>query len=110
MLDLKKGQEVELQIDELAYGGKGLSRFNNFVIFIEKAIPGQKVLAYITKKKKDFAEAKIKKIISESSFHRSSALIFLHAEAVKLNNFYTRNSLIKKKKQVEKIFEKQVEA
>ena len=54
MLDLKKGQEIELQIDDLAYGGKGLSRFNNFVIFVEKAIPGQKVLAYITKKKKDF--------------------------------------------------------
>ena len=53
MLDLKKGQEIELQIDDLAYGGKGLSRLNNFVIFVEKAIPGQKVLAYITKKKKE---------------------------------------------------------
>ena len=68
MLDLKKGQEIELQIDDLAYGGKGLSRLNNFVIFVEKAIPGQKVLAYITKKKKGFAEAKIKEIISESPF------------------------------------------
>ena len=44
MLDLKKGQEVELQIDELAYGGKGLSRFNNFLICIEKSNPGQQVL------------------------------------------------------------------
>ena len=61
MLDLKKGQEVELQIDELAYGGKGLSRFNNFVIFIEKAIPGQKVLAYITKKKKILQRQKLKR-------------------------------------------------
>ena len=61
MLDLKKGQEVELQIDELAYGGKGLSRFNNFVIFIEKAIPGQKVLAYITKKEKILPRQKLKR-------------------------------------------------
>ena len=103
MLDLKKGQEIELQIDDLAYGGKGLSRLNNFVIFVEKAIPGQKVLAYITKKKKDFAEAKIKEIISESPFSQiQSALIFLHAEAVKLNNFYTRNSLIKKRNRLRK--------
>ena len=57
MLDLKKGQEVELQIDELAYGGKGLSRFNNFVIFIEKAIPGQKS-SLISLKRKRFCRGK----------------------------------------------------
>ena len=61
MLDLKKGQEIELQIDDLAYGGKGLSRLNNFVIFVEKAIPGQKVLAYITKRKKVLPRQKLKR-------------------------------------------------
>ena len=66
-MDLKKGQEIELTIEALAYGGKGISRHDNFVIFVEKSIPGQKVLAYIYRKKKDYAEARIIEILSESS-------------------------------------------
>ena len=50
-MDVKKGQEIELTIQALAYGGKGISRYDNFVIFVDKSIPGQKVLAYIYKKK-----------------------------------------------------------
>ncbi len=51
-MDVKKGQEIELTIQALAYGGKGISRYDNFVIFVDKSIPGQKVLAYVYKKKK----------------------------------------------------------
>ena len=109
MLDLKKGQEIELQIDDLAYGGKGLSRLNNFVIFVEKAIPGQKVLAYITKKKKDFAEAKIKEIISESPFFTDPKCShFPTCGGCKTQQLLYKEQLNQKKKQVEKIFEKHV--
>ena len=55
----KKGQELELTIEGLAYGGRGIARQNNFVFFVEAAIPGQKVLVYISRKRKDFAEARI---------------------------------------------------
>ena len=57
-MDLKKGQEIELTIEALAYGGKGISRHDNFVIFVEKSIPGQKVLAYIYRKKEREKERK----------------------------------------------------
>ena len=46
-MDVKKGQEIELTIQAIAYGGKGISRYDNFVIFVDKSIPGQKVLAYV---------------------------------------------------------------
>ena len=40
---IKRGTEIELEIESLAYGGMGLARIENFVIFVKYAIPGQKV-------------------------------------------------------------------
>ena len=48
---IKRGTEIELEIESLAYGGMGLARIENFVIFVKHAIPGQKVLARIYKKR-----------------------------------------------------------
>ena len=60
---IKRGTEIELDIESLAYGGKGVAKTNNFVIFVKNAIPGQKVLARIYKKRKGYAEASIKEIL-----------------------------------------------
>lgn len=50
----------------MAYGGQGLARIDNFVIFVRGALPGDRVLALITRKKRGFAEAKIVQLISSS--------------------------------------------
>ncbi|HDP67599.1 MAG TPA: 23S rRNA (uracil(1939)-C(5))-methyltransferase RlmD [Candidatus Marinimicrobia bacterium] len=63
---VKKHQESELSIEELAYGGKGLAHLDNFVIFVENALPGQRINARITKVKPGFGEAKILNIIRQS--------------------------------------------
>ena len=65
-MPVKKGQELELNIDSLAYGGKGVSRVDDFVIFVKNAIPGQKVRALLYKKRKGFGEARPLEILSES--------------------------------------------
>ena len=57
MVELKKGTEIELLVENLSFGGKGLARVNNFVVFIEGTIPGQRVLVRITRKKSSYAEA-----------------------------------------------------
>ena len=36
-ISVKKGQEYELAIESLAYGGKGIARVNDFVIFVKNA-------------------------------------------------------------------------
>ena len=46
----KKGSDIELYIDSLAFGGMGVSKYNDIIIFVKNAIPNQKVLARITKK------------------------------------------------------------
>ncbi len=54
---LKRGEEVELFISNLAFGGLGISKVNNLIFFVKNAIPNQTVLAKITKIKKNYIEA-----------------------------------------------------
>ena len=49
---LKRGVELELKIRSLAYGGMGVAKIDKFVIFVKNGIPGQRVNAFIYKKKK----------------------------------------------------------
>ena len=48
---IKRGLELELRIESLAYGGMGLARKDDFVIFVKGGIPGQTVHAFVYKKK-----------------------------------------------------------
>ena len=66
MTDLKKGTEIELVVESLAYGGRGLARIDGFVIFIDRTIPGQHVLARIIRKKASYAEARVVKVLQDS--------------------------------------------
>ncbi|MDQ3670396.1 MAG: 23S rRNA (uracil(1939)-C(5))-methyltransferase RlmD [Actinomycetota bacterium] len=52
-----KGEKLELQIESLAYGGNGVARLNGFVLFVRRGLPGDRVLARVTKVKKSHAEA-----------------------------------------------------
>ncbi len=65
---VKRGGEYELTIEDLAFGGKGVARLENYVIFVKGALPGDKVRVRIAKRKKDFAEAYILEILQESPF------------------------------------------
>ena len=56
-VSIKKGADVELNIESLAFGGMGVAHFNNMVTFVKNAIPGQKVTARITKKRSSYLEA-----------------------------------------------------
>ena len=52
-----KGQELELHVDSLAYGGNGVARLNGFVVFVRRGLPGDTVRARVTKVKRSHAEA-----------------------------------------------------
>jgi 23S rRNA (uracil1939-C5)-methyltransferase len=51
------GDELELKIDSLAYGGNGVARLNGFVVFVKRGLPGDTVTAQVTKVKRSHAEA-----------------------------------------------------
>jgi len=63
---LKKGSELELEIETLAFGAKGLARLNGYVIFVEQSLPGQRLRVQIIKKKAGYAEARPLEILRQS--------------------------------------------
>ncbi len=65
-ITIKKGMDVELKIESLAFGGMGVSRINEKVTFVKNAIPGQTVTARITKKRSSYLEARSLEVLSES--------------------------------------------
>jgi len=52
----RRGAELELSIDSLAYGGAGVARTDGYVVFVRDAIPGDRVRALVTKSKRHYAE------------------------------------------------------
>ena len=63
---IKKEDLVELWVDSLAFGGEGIARIDNFVVFVSGAVPGDRVLARIIKKRRGYANAVIVEILDPS--------------------------------------------
>jgi 23S rRNA (uracil1939-C5)-methyltransferase len=63
---VRKGEELELRIDSLAYGGNGVGRVNGFVVFVRGGLPGDLVRARVTKTKRGFAEAVAESVLEPS--------------------------------------------
>ncbi|HMI71010.1 MAG TPA: TRAM domain-containing protein, partial [Solirubrobacteraceae bacterium] len=55
---VERGQELELTIDSLAFGGAGVARLDGYVVFVRDGVPGDRVRAVVTKRKKAYAEAR----------------------------------------------------
>ncbi len=62
----KKGEELELKIDSLVYGGSGLASFDGFKIFVEDVAPGDTVRARMSKVKSGYGEAKVVELVQPS--------------------------------------------
>jgi 23S rRNA (uracil1939-C5)-methyltransferase len=54
----RRGERLEVEIDSLAFGGRGVARADGLVVFVAGGLPGDRVLAEVTKGKKRFAEAR----------------------------------------------------
>jgi len=63
---LKKGEIIELEVFDLAFGGKGVAKLNGLIVLVNNAIPGDLIKAKILKRKRSFAEADVFEIVKES--------------------------------------------
>ena len=63
---VRKGEELELRVDSLAYGGSGVTRHEGFVVFVRGGVPGDDVRARVTKVKRGFAEGVVTEIVTPS--------------------------------------------
>jgi len=65
-MKVHKRDILELTIDKMAYGGRGIARLDGFVIFVKGGVPGDRLTAQVFKKKKDYAEARMLELVEPS--------------------------------------------
>ena len=94
---VKRGQLIDLDIVDYAFGGKGIARINNelgnFVLFVPNTLPGQKVKARVVKAKKKYAECKLIDVLQKSpdevnlNFHEISGAPYINLPIEKQHQY-----------------------
>jgi tRNA/tmRNA/rRNA uracil-C5-methylase (TrmA/RlmC/RlmD family) len=69
-VSLKIGDRVSVVIHDIAFGGEGVGRLDQMVVFVPYVITGETVEAEIIEVKKNFARAKLIQVITASVEHR----------------------------------------
>lgn len=65
-MELSKNDKIELNIDALTSEGSGVGRYNGLAVFVNDTVPGDRIIAHIIKRSKNYAVGKIEKILSPS--------------------------------------------
>jgi tRNA/tmRNA/rRNA uracil-C5-methylase (TrmA/RlmC/RlmD family) len=60
------GEQVRLIIDDIAFGGQGVGRVGEFVVFVPFVAPGETVEAEVIEVKKKFGRARLIKVLEPS--------------------------------------------
>lgn len=102
-MTLQRAAEIELRIEDYAFGGRGIARIQTqkgpFVVFVDNAFPGQLVRAKIETKRKTFAEAKLLEVIERaeietiSDFQEISGGPYIHVP-VEIQEQYKKTSTL----------------
>ena len=61
-----RGDELELRVESLAFGGAGVARVDGYVVFVQDAFPGDVVRAVVGKSKRAYAEARTVEVLQPS--------------------------------------------
>jgi 23S rRNA (uracil1939-C5)-methyltransferase len=64
---VRSGEIIDLEITDIAHGGRGIAKLDRFVVFVNRGIPGDVIRARITKRKKSYAEAQALEVVTPSS-------------------------------------------
>ena len=117
---MKKGDLIELKIEDYAFEGRGIAKINKeeivsgsqqqqtkYIVFVDNAYPGDKVKAKIRKIKKSYAESIAEEILSPSDFRiKARCKYFGVCGGCKQQDLEYQKQLDYKQKQVEEIFRK----
>lgn len=97
----KKETIVDLEIFDLAYGGKGVAKLDGMIVLVAGGIPGDLVKAKIVKRKKSFAQAEVLEVIKESELREKPLCPhFGFCGGCKWQNLKYQHQLFYKAKQV----------
>jgi 23S rRNA (uracil1939-C5)-methyltransferase len=62
----RRGEELTLDIETLAYGGRGVARADGYVVFVAGGLPGDRVRARLTKARRHYAEGRAVELVRPS--------------------------------------------
>jgi 23S rRNA (uracil1939-C5)-methyltransferase len=62
----RRGEELELTVESIAFGGAGVARRDGYVVFVAGGVPGDTVRAVVGKAKRAYAEARAVEILRPS--------------------------------------------
>ena len=65
-MKIKKGLQAQVEITDVAFGGRGLVRLDGMAVFVDQTVPGDRVIIRISRKKKNYAEARVIELIQSS--------------------------------------------
>ena len=65
-------QEIELTTEKMAFEGRAIARQDRYVIFVEGALPGERVKAAFFRRKREFGFARVTQVLQPSP-HRQPA-------------------------------------
>jgi len=65
-MTVKKKQIVECDVIDVAFGGKGVAKIDGLAVFIDQTVTGDRVVARITRKKRNYAEAVVHELVTPS--------------------------------------------
>lgn len=99
----KRGQTLELVCESLAYKGKGLCKVTEtgFVVMCDRALPGERFIARVTRKKGNYAEAtKLKTLTPPRDIVDAPCIYSSHCGGCKTQNLSYEAQLKAKEDQV----------
>jgi tRNA/tmRNA/rRNA uracil-C5-methylase (TrmA/RlmC/RlmD family) len=63
MTDIQRDQSCELEITDIAFGGEGVGRVDDCVVFVPFVLPGERVRARVRKRRKRYYFAELEEVL-----------------------------------------------
>ena len=76
MEEYKKNDLVTVEIEDITSEGEGIGKLSGYPLFIKDTVPGDTVVARITKTKKTYAYARLEKVVTPSPFRVEPSCAF----------------------------------
>lgn len=100
-------QEIEVDIDSLTNLGIGLGRYDNWVVMVPFALPGERVLVRVFRNHKNYSEADLVKVLKPSPDRiEPQCKLFGECGGCQYQHLAYEAQLEWKRKQVEDLFER----
>ncbi len=104
---LQLGEKISLTIDDIAFGGEGVGRTGDFVVFVPFVLVGETVEVEITEVKKNFARAKLLRVEKTSPERVEAPCVYFgKCGGCQYQHMAYEEQLRMKQKQITDLFER----